>query len=83
MPMAAISGKSRFECWSLSLVWCAKEGFSPVEQGDYAYDVELLRFDKNVCFRLNSETSFDVSFGASPLITLISEQMCNNFTLIS
>jgi hypothetical protein len=53
--------------------------FSPLERGDYSYDVELyasakmLRFHKNDRFRLNSEISFEVSFGASPLVTLIHE----------
>jgi hypothetical protein len=53
--------------------------FSPLGQGDYAYDIELyasakmLRFCKNGRFRLNSSISFEVSFGASPLVTLIHE----------
>jgi hypothetical protein len=48
--------------------------FSPLRRGDYSYDVELyvfakmLRFHKNVQFRLNSEISFEVSFGASLLV---------------
>jgi hypothetical protein len=52
---------------------------SPLGRGEYSYDVELyastkmLRFHKNVHFRLNSEISFEVSFGDSPLVTLIHE----------
>jgi hypothetical protein len=51
--------------------------FLPLGRGDYSFDVELytstkmLRFCKNVYFRLNSEISFEVPFGASPLVTLI------------
>jgi hypothetical protein len=49
--------------------------FSPLGRGDYSYDVELyasakmLRFHKNIRFCLNSEISFE----ASPLVTLIHE----------
>jgi hypothetical protein len=48
--------------------------FSLLGQDDYSYDVELsasiemLRFCKNVHFRLNSEMSFEVSFGTSSLV---------------
>jgi hypothetical protein len=78
-PLAAVSGKSRL--WLLEPivgVECQRR-FSPLGQGEYSYDVELyafakmLRFRKNVHFRLNSEISFEVSFGASSLVTIIHE----------
>jgi hypothetical protein len=82
-PLAAVSGKSRL--WLLDSmlepitgVECQRR-FSPLGQGEYSYDVELyafakmLCFRKNVHFRLNSEISFEVSFGASSLLTIIHE----------
>ncbi len=47
---------------------------SPLQRGDYSYDVELyasakmLHFRENVRFRLKSVRSFEVSFGASSLV---------------
>jgi hypothetical protein len=45
--------------------------FSHLGRGDYSYDDELYAFAKNIRFCLNSEISFEVSFGASPLVTLV------------
>jgi hypothetical protein len=60
----------------LELIACVvgRRRFSPLGRGDYSYHVELyastkiLHFCKNVQFCLNSEISFEVSFGASSLV---------------
>jgi hypothetical protein len=78
MPLAAVSGKSRLCVLESVLepiigVVCRRR-FSPLGRGDYSHDIELyafakmLRFRKNVRFRLNSEISLEVSFGASYLV---------------
>jgi hypothetical protein len=83
MLLEAVSGKFRLSVLEsmLESIICVvyRRRFSSLGQGDYSYDVELyasakmLCFRKNVGFRLNSEISFEVSFGASPLVTLIHE----------
>jgi hypothetical protein len=74
MPLAAVSETSSLCVLESKLelitgVVCRRM-FSPLGRGDYSYDVKLyastkmLRFHKNVRFHLNSEISFEVSFGA-------------------
>jgi hypothetical protein len=82
-PLVAVSGKSKLRVLDSVLEPVAgvewQRRFSLLGQGKYSYDVELyasakiLHFCKNVRFRLNSEISFEVSFGDSPLVTLIHE----------
>jgi hypothetical protein len=74
MLLAVVSGKSSL--WVLEPVAgiVCQRRFSPLGQGGYSYDVELyasakmLRFHKNIHFRLIPEISFEVSIGASSLV---------------